>query len=321
MITRRRILAGAAGFAACGTRIVRAAVPELALFGPPAGPSAVLAYAVESGALRSFAERVTFKVWRTPDEMRAGLTSGRMGAVVVPTYAAANMYNRGLGVRLVNVMTNGMLYVTATDPAISDIGSLRGRRLALPFKNDMPDSILRRIAKARGLNVDKDIDVQYTATPIEAVQMLVTGRADAALTPEPAASAAIMRGMLAGVAVRRAIDVQKEWASISGGARIPQAGLAVSKEFAETFDVVALMDALASARDFVVNNPGSAAQLASAYLDLPAPVIETSIPYCNLIATKASSKKTELLGFFRQLTEDQPKMIGGKLPDDGFFAI
>ena len=81
-------------------RAAAAPLATLELHGPPASPSITLAYAAGAGLLRSVADKVSFKVWRTPDEMRAGLTSGGMQALVMPVTAAANLHKRGLGVRL-----------------------------------------------------------------------------------------------------------------------------------------------------------------------------------------------------------------------------
>lgn len=50
--------------------------PELALFGPPAGPSITVTHAIATGMFSDVADKATFKVWQNPDEMRAGLTSG-----------------------------------------------------------------------------------------------------------------------------------------------------------------------------------------------------------------------------------------------------
>src|SRR5690606_550233 len=115
--------------------------PRLALYGPPAGPTITLAYAVASGMLADLAGAVSLTVWRTPDELRAGLTSGSIDLSVVPAQAGASLYNRGMGVRLVNVMTNGLLYVMAADDTVAGFSDLAGKRLAIPFPNDTPDFI------------------------------------------------------------------------------------------------------------------------------------------------------------------------------------
>ena len=132
-ITRRATLAalGASASFLAAPAILRAApAARLALYGPPAGPTFTLAHAVASGMLSGIADDVSLTVWRNPDELRAGLTSGSIDLSVVPAQAAANLYNRGLGIRLVNVMTNGLLYILAKEDAVEGgLAGLSGKSL------------------------------------------------------------------------------------------------------------------------------------------------------------------------------------------------
>lgn len=309
-------LAGTSG------RAFAAPLAELALYGPPAGPSITLAHAAASGALSQIADKVSFTAWRNPDEMRAGITSGTMQAVVLPVQAAANLYNRGQGVRLLNVMTKGLLYVIATDPAIGSVPDLKGRKLAVPFRNDTPDLVLARLLVHYKLAAGTDIDVQTVGSPIEAIQLLLAGRVDAVLAPEPAISAAIIRAKGAGQTVTRAIDIQQVWAEVSGGEPVlPQAGLALTDAFIEANpDLVdQLQSALEKVADAVNADPARAAEDAAPALDLPAPVIAASVATSNLVALRASAAKPSIEAMLTTLSDADPSLIGGKLPDDDFY--
>lgn len=179
------------------------------------------------GAFAGIAASARFVAWRDPDELRTGLTSGRMQVVIVPANTAANLFNRGLGLRMVNAMTLGLNYIVVRDPAIATPADLADRSIALPFRNDTPDILLRRVLAGAGV-AEGDVTVVPAATPIEAVQLLLTGRAEAALLPEPATTMAEMTALQAGIAVTRAIDIQAEWGRLTGvGRRVPQAGLAL----------------------------------------------------------------------------------------------
>ncbi len=303
----------------------RAAAPlaELVLHGPPAGPSIVAAHAVQSGALRTVAERVSFRVWRTPDEIRAGFASGKVAAAIVPTYVAANLYNRGAGVRLVNTMTDGLLHVCAIDPGLDTLAKLAGRRIAIPYRNDMPDHLFAIVARAAGLQPERDVAIEYAGSPPEAMQLLLAGRVDAALLSEPSATAAVLQGTRAGKPVARTMDMQKLWSAHSGGpAVIPQAGLAVSAAFAQGDGarIEALNAALATAAAAVRADPAAVARSAAAQLDMPPPVIERSVPFSNLEVRGARAARPALERLFRALAERDAAILGGRLPDDGFFA-
>ena len=156
--------------------------PENSFSSPPTGP-VTLAYAVGTGLLRDVAEKVRFKMWRTPDEMRAGLTSGTMQAVVVmPISTAVNLNTRGLGVRLANVMTNGLLYVISTDERIRSVADLKGHRITVPFPNDTPELVFDAVLAHHGLA--SEVAVDRAGTPFETIQMLLAGRIETAMVSD-----------------------------------------------------------------------------------------------------------------------------------------
>lgn len=323
-ITRRTLCAGlAVTLAAPFVRRAHATpLSELTLYGPPAGPSIILAYAIGAGLLSEIADKVSFKVWRTPDEMRAGLTSGSMQAVVMPVTAAANLYTRGLGVRLANVMTNGLLYIVSTDPSISSFADLKGRKITVPFPNDTPELVFRAALDKNGLSAGTDIELDLAGSPIEAIQMLLSGRIETAVVPEPAATAAMVKAAASGKEIHRVIDMQAEWGKITGlGPLMPQAGLALSSTFVEEHGdrIEPLLDALGRAAAAVNASPSQAASHAAAALELPWPVIEKSIPFSNLAATRARDARPVVDALLRAIARTQPKMIGGRMPDDSFY--
>ncbi len=322
--TRRTMMVGSLMAIACPA-ILRAAPmgADLTIWGPPAGPSIIAAHAVAKGAFAALASKAQFIAWRDPDELRAGLTSGRMQVVIVPANAAANLYNRGLGLRMVNAMTMGLNYLVTRDPALDSAEKLAGRSIALPFRNDTPDILLRRVLAGAGVSEDS-LSIVPAATPIEAVQLLLTGRADAAMLPEPAATMAEMRALQAGQQVFRAVDLQAEWGKITGlGRQLPQAGLAVMAEFddANPGAVEAVQAALAATLPEVLSAPAVAAASASPALGLPAPILAKSIPRSSLSVTAASHIRPAFEAMFKAVAEVEPKAIGGKLPDDGFYRL
>jgi NitT/TauT family transport system substrate-binding protein len=321
-MNRRDILLGfgAGGLAMAAPAVLRAAAPRLALYGPPAGPTITLAQALASGALSDLAGEVTLTVWRSPDELRAGLTAGAIDLSVVPVQAAANLYNRGMGLRLVNVMTNGLLYVMAPAGTVAGLAGLAGKRLAVPFVNDTPDFVLRALIAHHGIAPE----LVPAGTPIEAAQMLLAGRIDAALLSEPAATMVALRGQEAGRAMARAVDIQAEWGAVTGlGPVVPQAGLAVTKGFAAAHgDLIApLHAALEAATAAVLADPAAAAAVAAGPLDQPAPVLAASIPCSNLTATPATLARPAIEAMLGLMAAGDPAIIGGGLPDGGFYAL
>ncbi|MCC7348721.1 MAG: ABC transporter substrate-binding protein, partial [Variibacter sp.] len=206
--------------------------------------------------------------------------------------------------------------------SLTSFPALKGKRLAVPFRNDTPEYIATALLKHYGLAAGKDLQVDTTGTPIEAIQLVLAGRMDAALVPEPAATAAIVRAATMGKTIHRVMDVQEQWAKISGGPPVlPQAGLGVTEAFlAQNRPVVEMLHAaLVETTKKVLANPAAAAADGAKALDLPAPVVERSIPHSNLVAIKASAARADLERMYRLISDANPSLLGGKLPDDDFY--
>lgn len=328
-LTRRGILKGGASLA--GALALPALLPSpahaapldvLEIWGPPAGPSITVLHAIATGRLDAAVRKPSLRIWRQVDEVRAGLTSKSFDVGIVPVPVAANLYNRGLGVRLLNVMTNGILYIMAADPALTSLDKLRGRKLAVLFPNELPSLILERLFRHAGIDAAKEIEQVPTATPLEAMQLLVLGRVDAALIPEPAASAAIVKGKVGGRTIHRVIDLQTEWGKMTGTHKIvPQAGMVVTDSFREAHgpEIQALQEGLVRAAADVNAHPARAANNAAGPLQMPWPVIESSIPYCNLVATPAREAQAPVEAVLQAMADVNPGYIGGRLPDSAFY--
>ena len=293
------------------------------------GPSNVLALSVpffqvlDDGGLEEYAEEVRYEPWKNPDELRARLSSQQADVSAVPTYVGANLYNRELDVRLINTLVWGLLYVVGPDVEQADWSSLEGKSIIVPFKGDMPDLVFRYLAEKNGLNPQEDLDIQYVSAPPEAVQALVSGRADYAVLPEHLATVAVRKGGQAEVPLARSISLQEEWAAATGREpRFPQAGILVSGQLAEEHPEVveALQAQFEESIGWINENPEEAAQLAAERIDsIEAPVAEAAIPNLNLRYRTAAEAKEELEFFFEELSTLSPEIIGGNLPDDGFY--
>ncbi|WBU53990.1 ABC transporter substrate-binding protein [Paracoccus sp. SCSIO 75233] len=324
-LNRRALLRGAVVSASAvalpGLLRAQDRLDQLALFGPPAGPSVTLAHAVATDRFADIATAATMTAWRTPDELRAGLTSGQIVASVVPAQLAANLYNRGFPIRLANIMTEGLLYVLSEDREIGAIPDLAGRSVAVPFRGDTPEILFTQLLRHHGLG-EEDLTVSYAGTPVEAVQLLLAGRVEAAMVVEPAASAAVIQGRQAGKDVTRVIDITAEWGAMTGGpAVLPMAGLALTEAiYAEASGLVEpIRAAIRETLPEVLADPEAAAANATGVLGLPVPVIAESVPNSRLVARNASEVRSEIEAMFRAMAGDDLGRIGGKMPGEEFY--
>ena len=323
LLNRRALLGGLAGLGASALvpSFARAAEP-LTLWGIPASPSAVFARAVGDPGLQAVAPGARFDIWKSTDQMRAGIASGAFELFATSTYAAANFYNRGAGTRMVNVITWGVLYVMARDESVTRIEDLAGKKVLLSNRHEAPDLLFRMVLRWSGLDPDKDVDLDYVGNPGEAVPLFLAGRGDVAVMHEPAATAALLKAGQEGIPLFRALDVTEVYGAHTGrGPRIPQVGLAVSEAYLEAHPeiVAAAHAACVAAGGAVLADPEEAARDTAPLLGLPAPIVAQSLPFVHLDVVSARDAKDDIALYFENLMALDPGIVGGKVPDDAFF--
>lgn len=308
--------------AATATPTPRPPLSSLEMKGPPGHLTILLKYASEDERLKKLVTNVNVGMWQNPDQLRAEVASGQLHVAGTPTYVAANLYRKGVPIQLLNVSIWGVLYLFANGDEVASWDDLKGRKILIPFRGDMPDLVFQYLARSNGIAMD-DLDIQYTAAPTEAMQLLVAGRGNVALLPEPAATGADLRAQQMQLPLKRVMDLQQEWATATGGpARIPQAGTLIASSLAEDYPgtVEALQAALIDGAKAMVADPAAAAASGSELIGMEAPVVERAMATTNLDVVTAADAREELEFFFSRLKELSPDIIGGDLPDEGFYA-
>jgi len=298
---------------------------RLTVAGPPAAVSYPLIELVESGALDALARRVEFVSWRDPDQVRALILRDEVDLVALPSNVAANLYNRGVEIRLVNISAWGLLWLLSRDPDIARLEDLAGAEIVVPFRGDMPDIILGELLARNGLDVRSDVRLRYVASPMDAMQLIIMRRASHAVLSEPAASMALEKtasGMTGLIApdLHRAIDLQSAWATaFERDARIPQAGIVAVGPLPEPV-IEAFANAYADALERLLADPGRAAgQIVAALPMLTETAAVEAITHSRLEAVAATEAREALEFFYRILEQRSPALIGGRLPDSGFY--
>ncbi|WP_217125824.1 ABC transporter substrate-binding protein [Hydrogenophilus thiooxidans] len=304
-------------------------LPKLVLAGPYAAVSYPLIHMVESGALKDVAEVVEFRPWKDPDQLRALALDKSTPAdfIAMPTNVAANLYNRGVKLQLINVSTWGVLWLVSREPGLKTLADFKGKEILMPFRGDMPDIVFQVLAKKKGLNVKRDFKLRYVGTPLDAMQLLITRRADHALLAEPAVSVALRKTRSFPVSVIapelfRSVDLQQEWGRVmQRQARIPQAGIAVmGKALGNAALIEKFQQAYAASLAWCEKQPDECGKLVASRAEMLTPEgVADSVRIDNAEFVTTRDARPELEFFFAVLHAREPNLIGGRLPDDGFY--
>lgn len=328
--SRRKVcLAAAAVGASAAVMPVRAQsrLPRLVLAGPFAAVSNPLIRMVDSGALADVAQQVEFLPWKDPDQLRALALGGKADFIAMPSNVAANLHNRGVPLQLLNISTWGVLWMVSRQDGLKTLADFRGKEVLMPFRSDMPDIVFRLLAEKQGLNVDKDVKLRYVASPLDAMQLLITRRADHALLAEPAVSVGLRKSRSFPVRaiapdLYRSVNLQQEWGRLFGRKpRIPQAGITVMGQHRGNALLLArFQKAYAEALSWCEGHAQACGKLVASKIDMLTPEgVADSVVADNAVFVTAAEARPELEFFFARLHERQPGLIGGKLPAASFY--
>lgn len=321
-------LLAAAAFAS-GAAAAAGKLERLTLSGPFAAVSFPLIHMVDSGALKDVAETVEFVPWKDPDQLRVLAIDGKgkVDFIAMPSNVAANLYNRGVKLRLINISTWGVLWLVSRDKSLKTLEDFQGKEVLMPFRADMPDIVFQTLAEKAGLDPKKNFRLRYVGTPLDAMQLLIARQADHALLSEPAVSMALRKTKSFPVSViapelHRSVDLQQEWGRLlKRETRIPQAGIAaMGQALADPALIERFQQAYAASLKWCEARPEECGALVAKRVDMLTPEgVADSVRADNTAFVPAHEAKPELEFFFTQLQARQPALIGGKLPDDGFY--
>ncbi|MFA5460891.1 MAG: ABC transporter substrate-binding protein [Sulfurimonas sp.] len=299
---------------------------KIVIAGPFASVSHPILHMIETNALSDVANKIEFRVWKNPDELRAIAIKGGADFIAIPTNTAAILHNKGVDIKLLNVSVWGILGMVSRDNTLRSLKDFKGKKIAIPFRADMPDIVFKQLIKKEGLDPQKDFELVYVASPVDAMQMLIMRRVDHALLAEPAISIALRKTKsfpvnLVAPDLFRSVDLQEEWAKVFGtNGDIPQAGIAVMGNMKDEHIIKRFNEEYAKSLAWYKANPKEAGTLVVKTLDmLKAEGVTDSIEHIRLKDVSAKDAKKELEFFFNILKEEEPKSVGGELPQDSFY--
>lgn len=314
--SRRPALAASLVLFAAGGRAWCADLGEA--LAAPADSSLILARAIEAGAL---GEGMSLRVWRSPDDLRAAVVSGRSRVFSLPINVAANLRAKGMPVRLVAAVAVGPMSLLTVDPEIKGPADLRGKRVQLYFRGDMPDISFRLLVERAGLNPDSDMAIDYAGSAPETARLFLAGRATTILLNEPNATTTLAAATGAGLPARRALILQEAWKA-AGGGFMPLAGVAVTEDAERESPglAVRLARSLEAAADWVRNRPEEAGRLAERRLGFKAEAAVAALKVANVRVVGARTVRPDVESLLSAVAKRSPALIGGRLPDDGFYT-
>ncbi|MEA3344751.1 MAG: ABC transporter substrate-binding protein [Chloroflexota bacterium] len=152
-------------------------------------------------------------------ELTAALQGGQADAALFFSAAGAKLYNKGAlaDLRLWSVNVWRALYLVA-DPQVDGLDDLVGKKILASFPGGAPDLVMRAAMRQAGYDPDADFTIEYLP-PAQVKQMLLAGKGEAALLPEPQVSALMVKAEAQGVPLEAVADLQAGFEADAGPGR------------------------------------------------------------------------------------------------------
>lgn len=262
----------------------------------------------------------TVDIYGTADELTPKLISGELDVAAVPCNLASVLYNKTNGsVQLAAINTLGVLYIVETGNSIQSVEDLKGKTIYSTGKGTTPEYALNYVLTQNGIDPAKDVTIEYKSESTEVAALLAEGENVIAMLPQPYVTTVALKNDK----LRIALDMTKEWqtAAGEGGSGLVTGVLVVRKEFAQQNKVAfdAFLDEYKASAEYVAQNTDEAAPLVAKYDIVPEPVAKKALPYCNISYIDGEEMVSRAGGYLKVLFEQNPKSVGGALPDDSFY--
>lgn len=264
-------------------------------------------------------KKYNINLYESPDEIVGKVVSGEVDIACVPSNMGAVLYNKTDGeVELLGTNTLGVLYIVENGDSIQTVEDLRGKTILSSGKDSTPEFVLNHILEANGIDPATDINIEFMGSHADIASKVVTEEGSIALLPQPFVTTVLANNEQ----MKAALDVNEIWKNAEN-MDLPMGIMIGKKVFAmeESKQLKNFLKAYEQSVKFVVNNPKQAAALTVAYgIILDVEIAKKAIPACNIVYKDAEGSREMLTKFYEILGAANPKSIGGKVPDEAFYA-
>ena len=254
------------------------------------------------------------------DELLAKMVKGELDIALVPANAAATLYQKTEGnVAAIGINTLGVLYLVTGNDSIKNITDLSGKTIYLTGKGTTPEYVLKHILAENGLTDSCSLEYKSEATEVAA---LLAENPDAVgLLPQPFATAACMQNEK----LKAVLDMNEEWDKIHDKTSRMVTGVTlVRKEVLENRpeDIKEFLEEQAKSVDCAANDTERVALLTvNAGIVAKEQIALKAIPKCNIVCITGKEMKEAFSGYLQVLYDADPASVGGKLPEEDFYAV
>lgn len=279
-------------------------------------PTMALAYMMEETKEIDGAS-LRYLLPKANDAMMVEMMKGTPDIAVIPSNLAAQLYQKQGEYKILGTLTSSSFYILGRSP-LSELKELKGKKIYAFAKGLTPDIVLKTILKRNQL--EKEVDIQYLSSPIEALQMHLKEKNSFVFLTEPM----ITQAMLKNKDIKILFSMEEEWKKqFPQTTGFPQAVVVIKKELLGNYQFRKELDiSLQASVNFLYNSPRGAEVLTKygfSFSDETLyPLLKRSgIQWTGIYSFK---QKENFEQYYKILEKENPNTIGGRIPEDSIYA-
>ena len=260
----------------------------------------------------------SYEIVPSPEIMVSKILSNEVQIAALPTNVAAKLYNKGSGYRIAAITGYGVLYLLQQTSDIKTWDDLKGKKINVISKGSTPDVALRYLLEKNGLNALSDVTLDYTVEQVELSQLMIAGKADIAILPEPFVTMVTKKNPK----VTIAFDIEQQWEKAGNGDPMPMSCVVVNGDFADKHREIVdeFLKQYQQSTIWATGNIKDASLLVEEFkIGMDAATAEEAIPRCNIRFTTLDDSKEIIKNYINTILVFSPEDVGGKMPDENFY--
>lgn len=243
------------------------------------------------------------------EDQVAALKKGEGDIYLIPSNLYAKLKNSGMDLKVLSSNTGNVLSLLGFSK-VYDLADLKGKTVALSGRGSVPEIIFNKILKTAGLSAE-DLNIIYLDSPTEAGPIIKQNKEVFLFLPQPFASALMQK--VEGLMIAK--DIGDFWAEKNLPEIVTSVIVCTEDKYAEKTDKIEKF--IESYQDTIENikeDPDSYAEIIGKMDIVPEKIAADALTRIKFSTHRDQELKDLLDNFFQMILEENPDLIGGKIP-------
>lgn len=243
------------------------------------------------------------------EDQIAALKKGEGDVYLIPSTLYAKLKNSGMDLKVLSSNTGNVLSLIGFS-YLDSLTHLKGKTLALSGRGAVPEIIFNKILKSSGLSPE-DLNVIYLDSPTEAGPIIKQNKDAFLLLPQPFASALMQK--VEGLTFAK--DIESFWAEKNLPEIVTSVIVCTENKYAEKTDKIEkfIENYQASIKNIYKESHLYTRTIGKMGI-VPEKIAADALSEIRMSSYRDQELKDLLDNFFQMILEENPDLIGGKIP-------